>query len=105
MTFGNACVWGRRKQQISEGDQEGLERPEEQPDPTWALLSGARSGGKAGWNSRKARGGWRQAEETRGKGPDAEESPCRDWRRPRLFLGRLCSAGFGGPSQAVRGSD
>lgn len=57
VTFGNARVWGRRKQQISEGDQEGLERPEEQPDPTRALLSGAGSGGKAGLEFQKGKRG------------------------------------------------
>ena len=60
---------------------------------------------RPGWNSREKRRGWGQAEETRGKSLAAEGSPRKDRRRPCQLLARVCSAGFGGLSQAVRGSD
>ena len=60
---------------------------------------------RPGWNSRKIRRGWGQAEETRGKSLAAGESPRKDWKRLCQLLARVCSAGFRGLSQAVRGSD
>ena len=85
MTFGNAHVWGRRKQQISEGDQEGLERPVEQPNPTRALLSGAGSGCKARVEFQKGKRGLGTS-----RGDKGEASGCR--RKPSQGLEETVSA-------------
>ena len=106
MTFGECLhlLWGRRRQRISKGDQEGSESPKKQLDPpgsavrSCVLLHGqdGREGQK--WTGDKVRNqeGVVTMQKKAPAGTRGDHVCSRGGRPP---------AGFVGPSQAVRGSD